>query len=507
MSNAPATTDVRSRGVFATGQLLLGVDEMYRADAGAMEAGISGETLMENAGRAVADAIRVRWQACSVIVLCGPGNNGGDGFVVARLLSEAGWPVRLALLGDAERLTGDAAVNAARWTGAVEPLAPEALGDAVLVVDAIFGAGLARDVQGAVKETIEAIGDRPVVAIDVPSGVHGDSGDVRGIAPHAAITVTFFRRKPGHLLLPGRDRCGETIVADIGIPESVLSTIAPKQAANGPASWLKRFPWPATGAHKYSRGHAAVTGGRNMTGAARMAAHAAQRAGAGMVTAIVPVEAVVVYKIALTSVLVRPFRDTAGFSEFVSERRVSACLVGPGNEVNGGTRERALAALRTGKPVVLDADAITVFDDAQQLLFETISGPCVLTPHDAEFARLFDTDGDKLTRVRRAAERCGAVVVLKGADTVIAAPDGRAAINGNAPPDLATGGSGDVLSGFVTGLLAQGLDSFDAACAAVWLHGEAAAEFGPGLVADDLIETLPTVLRRLKEGEYLKHHG
>lgn len=244
-----------------------------------------------------------------------------------------------------------------------------------------------------------------------------------------------------------------------------------------------------------------------MTGAARLAARAAQRVGAGLVTAIVPSDAFVVYKIALSSVLVHSFLDTASFAEFVGERRVSACLVGPGNEITGGTRERALAVLRTGKPAVLDADALTVFDDAIELLCNSISGPCVLTPHDGEFARLFDTAGDKLARVRRAAALSGAVVVLKGADTVIAAPDGRAAMNDNAPPDLATGGSGDVLAGFVTGLMAQGQDPFDAACTAVWLHGAAAREFGPGLIADDLIETLPAVLLRLKEDGKVQNHG
>jgi NAD(P)H-hydrate epimerase len=493
--------------VFPRADILLTVDEMYAADRAAVEAGVASETLMENAGAAIAQAIRDRWEPCRVAILCGPGNNGGDGFVVARLLGEAGWTVKLALLGDHGALKGDAKLNAGRWTGAVEPLSPAVLHDVELVVDAIFGAGLARDVEGPVRDVIEAIGDRPTVAVDVPSGVHGDSGAIKGTAPRADLTVTFFRRKPGHLLLPGRAYCGEILVADIGIPDTVLDAIAPSQAANGPGLWAKRFPWPRLEDHKYSRGHAVVTGGRHMTGAARLAARAAQRVGAGLVTAIVPSDAFVVYKIALSSVLVHSFLDTASFAEFVGERRVSACLVGPGNEITGGTRERALAVLRTGKPAVLDADALTVFDDAIELLCNSISGPCVLTPHDGEFARLFDTAGDKLARVRRAAALSGAVVVLKGADTVIAAPDGRAAMNDNAPPDLATGGSGDVLAGFVTGLMAQGQDPFDAACTAVWLHGAAAREFGPGLIADDLIETLPAVLLRLKEDGKVQNHG
>ena len=493
--------------MFSGADVLLSVDEMYQADEGAVAAGIASETLMENAGQAIAAAIQDRWDKCSVAILCGPGNNGGDGFVVARLLSDAGWPVRVALLRDTEALKGDAKINADRWTGGVEPLSPAIFDDADLVVDALFGAGLARDLEGAARETIEAIGKRPVVAVDVPSGIHGDSGAVMGVAPRARLTVTFFRRKPGHLLLPGRAYCGEVLVADIGIPDAVLADISPAQAANGPGLWAGRFPWPQLEDHKYSRGHAVVTGGRHMTGAARLAARAAQRAGAGLVTAIVPNEAFLVYKITLLSVMVHAFLDTASFAEFVGERRVTACLVGPGNGVSGNTRERALAALRSGKSVVLDADALTVFEDAAPLLGETITGPCVLTPHDGEFARLFDTEGDKLCRVRRAAAQSGAVVVLKGADTVIAAPDGRAVINYNAPPELATGGSGDVLAGFITGLMAQGQDSFDAACTAVWLHGAAAAAFGPGLVADDIIETLPGVLRQLKQDEEVTSHG
>jgi len=320
-----------------------------------------------------------------------------------------------------------------------------------------------------------------------------------GYAPQATLTVTFFRRKPGHLLLPGRALCGEVAVVDIGIPDSVLNDIVPRQAANATLLWRSGFPWPKLTDHKYRRGHAVITGGRNMTGAARLASRAAQRIGAGMVTAAVPNDATVVYKITLTSALVHSFLDTNGFAEFVRGPKVSAILVGPGNEANQATRERALAALRTGKGVVLDADALTSFEPAPDLLSEAVAGPCVLTPHDGEFARLFDTDGDKVTRVRRASEKTGAVIVLKGADTVIAAPDGRAVINENAPPDLATGGSGDVLAGMLTGLLAQQMDAFDAACAAVWLHGAAASAFGPGLIADDLVESLPAVLRQLKE--------
>ncbi len=489
---------MKENGGFPSRSVLLGVEEMSRADAAAVAAGIPSEQLMEAAGAAVAATVCAHWEPAPVVVLCGPGNNGGDGFVAARHLRAAGWPVRVALLGRVDRLRGDARYNAERWEGEVEPLSPQSLEGAEIVVDALFGAGLSRDLEGVARETVCAIGQRHCVAVDIPSGVHGDTGAVMGAAAHAEITVTFFRRKPGHLLMPGREHCGRVEVVDIGIPEAVLDEIAPRQAVNGPELWCSRFPWARPTHHKFLRGHAVVVGGTEMTGAARMAARAALRAGAGVVSVAVPADAAVIYRVALIGILVHPFRDTAGFTEFIADDRVTACLVGPGNGVNGATRERALAALRMRKRVVLDADALTVFQDSPDLLFAAIEGPCLLTPHEGEFARLFNLAGGRLSRARAAAAVSGAVILLKGADTVIAAPDGRAAINENAPPELATAGAGDVLAGFAVGLMAQGMDAFDAACAAAWLHGAAAAEGGPGLIAEDLPDLLPSVLRQLK---------
>lgn len=477
---------------------MLTVQQMYAADAAAMADGVSGDVLMEAAGTAVADAVRSLGDARPVAVLCGPGNNGGDGFVAARHLAAAGWPVRLFLLGDREKLSGDARTNADRWTGEVEPLSPAGLEGADIVVDALFGAGLTREIDGVARETIESIGSRPCVAVDMPSGIHGDSGAVMGVAPQATATVTFFRRKPGHLLLPGRLHCGSVRLTDIGIPAGVLQSIAPAQAANGPALWLSEFPWPRLNQHKYDRGHAIIAGGPQMTGAARLAARAALRVGAGMVSVAVPVDNAVVYKVALVGVIVQAIRDTAGFAEVIEDSRVTACLIGPGNGVNGSTREQALAALRAEKTVILDADALTVFGDTPDLLFSNIKGPCLMTPHTGEFRRLFEVRGDKIASARAAAEASGAVILLKGADTVIAAPDGRAVVNSNAPAELATAGAGDVLAGLATGLAAQGMDLFDAACAAAWLHGAAGREVGPGLIAEDLPEAIPSVLRGLR---------
>ena len=477
---------------------LLDVRRMGEADRLTVAEGTPAAVLMDNAGQAVARAVSNRWTARPVTVLCGSGNNGGDGFVAARHLAQQGWPVRVALLGSRERMTGEARHHADRWEGRIEPLAPGALDGAALVIDALFGAGLNRTIDGPAKDTLAGVVAQglPSVAIDVPSGVMGDTGADLGAAA-AVLTVTFFRKKPGHLLLPGRLLCGEVIVAGIGIPSSVLDRIAPDTWENDPALWLTALPRPYDGGNKYTRGHALLWGGWPMTGAARMAARAAARAGAGLTTIAVPEQALPVYAAALTSIMVRPVAAPDDFDRILADPRLSGLLIGPGAGVGADTRARVLAMLGTGRPVVLDADALTVFEADPAALDRAIIGPCVLTPHDGEFRRLFDPAGDKLTRTRAAARRSKAVIILKGTDTVIAAPDGRAVINANAPATLGTAGSGDVLAGIVLGLLTQGMDPFLAAAAAVWMHGAAADGFGPGLIAEDLPDLLPGVLRQL----------
>jgi NAD(P)H-hydrate epimerase len=475
---------------------LLTVAEMARADRLCIDGGVPGIVLMRTAGRAVAEAIRARWSPSPVTVLCGPGNNGGDGFVVAALLRDGGWPVTLAPLGPIASLRGDAAVAAADWMGGIVPFGPAAVAGAGLVVDAVFGAGLARPVDGVVAETLRAV-RCPVVAVDVPTGVDGDDGSVRGTAVPAALTVTFFRRKPGHLLAPGRFLCGETVVADIGIPDRVLETIAPLAAENGPDLWRSRLPLPDAAGHKFGRGHVIVWSGRRMTGAARLAARAAQRAGAGLVTVAGPEEAAAVHRPALDGIMVRSLAGPAAVTRLVADRRVTAAVIGPGAGRGPMTRLVVEAAAAAGPPLVLDADALSVFAGDPDALARLLAGrPAVVTPHEGEFATLFGAvGGGKPARARIAAARLGAVVVLKGPDTVIAAPDGRVAINANAPADLATAGSGDVLAGVVGALVGQGTDPFDAARAAVWLHGEAGRLGGSGLVADDLPALLPAAFR------------
>ena len=478
---------------------LLDGRQTHEAERLAVGTGVSETEMMENAGAAVAREIERRWPPSAVTVLCGPGRNGGDGFVVARLLAEAGWPVRVALFGSRDRLAGDAQHNAERWRGTVEPLSLDVLDGADLVVDAIFGAGLDRPLNGPAAATLARAASEglPIIAIDVPSGLMSDTGEAAG-AVATVLTVTFFRKRPGHVLLPGRSLCGEVVVADVGIPSSVLERVAPDTFENDPGLWISDLPRPQDSDDKYTRGHALISGGYPVTGAARMAARAAARAGAGLVTIAVPEIALPIYAAALTSIMVQPLAAPDDFDRLLDDRRISALLIGPGAGTGEQTRARVLAMLGSGRPTVLDADALTAFRDDPPSLDRAIVGPCVLTPHEGEFRRLFDSSGDKLTRTRAAARRSGAVVVLKGSDTVIAAPDGRAIVNSNAPPTLATAGSGDILSGIVLGLLANKMNPLLAAAAGVWIHGAAAAAFGPGLMAEDLPDLLPNVLRRLE---------
>jgi hydroxyethylthiazole kinase-like uncharacterized protein yjeF len=484
--------------VIASEDLLLSIDEMVRADAMTIASGTPGCVLMERAGTAVVDAIQRRWQPGRVSVLCGPGNNGGDGFVVARLLQEHGWTVRAFSFSDRDLLRDDAAIMAGLWQGDVAPLASAPLVEVDLMVDAVFGAGLSRPLD---DDTAAILGSFscPCVAVDMPSGIDGNTGQCLGIAPRASLTVTFCRAKPGHLLMPGRSHCGELVIANIGIDDAIVTSLDAKQGRNGPATWAPDFPWPALEGHKYRRGHLAVVGGGiASSGAARLAARAGLRVGAGLVTCAVPPSAVTTYAAHLTSVMINPIADAAALAAWFGDRRITACVLGPGQGVSDETCAAVLTALESQKPLVLDADALSVFSSGPKLLMDALHERCVLTPHEGEFARLFDRTGDRLQDVRSAARRSGAVVLLKGPDTVIAHPAGRALINDNAPPFLATAGSGDVLAGLIGGLLAQGMPTFHAAAAGVWLHGKLGVEGGPGLIAEDLPDLLPMVLPRLK---------
>ena len=482
-------------------QALLDVAGARAIDRAAITAGTPEIDLMERAGAAVAASIVARWDPRPTRVLTGPGNNGGDGFVVARLLREAGWPVEIAGACDRDRLGGAARITADRWHGAIGALEPESLGDASLVVDALFGTGLARPLEGTLGATVAALNGRglPVIAVDIPSGIDSDTGAILGEAVRADVTVTFFRRKPGHLLLPGRDLSGEIEVAELDVPDHVYASIPASIFANAPELWLDAFPWPNARSHKYTRGHVVVLGGTVLTGAARLAAHAAQRIGAGLVTIAADPAVTGLYAAWRADLMVTPIATPADFRSLLADRRRNAVLLGPGSGADSRLQAAIEAALDSGAGLVLDADCFAVLADQGNGLLAKLNGRVLMTPHEGEFRRVFGEPQPRLTAAIKAARQTGAGIVLKGSDTIIAGPDGRAAINTGAPPDLATGGSGDVLAGLAVGLMANRLPPVLAGLIACWVHGRAAKLFGPGLIAGDLPDLVPRVLAELRD--------
>ena len=475
---------------------ILTVAQMAAADRAAIDDGTPGTVLMERAGRIVADAIVERYAPGRIRVLAGPGNNGGDGYVVARLLSEGGWPVTVEALGPPR--TDEARAAAAAWSGPVGSL-QNRVEDGELVVDALFGAGLDRPLGVEVARLARALErtHATIVAIDVPSGLAGDLGQaLDGGSFRADLTVTFHRRKPAHVLQPGRELCGEVVVGGIGLGATPAMLFE-----NGPDLWLPRYPWPKVSAHKHSRGRMIVVSGEAWsTGAARLAARAGLRVGAGLVTLLSPPDALAVNAAHLEAIMLQPFETEEELEGAASD--ADCAVIGPAAGVTDATLSNVLALARTGTALVIDADALSVFRDDPDELFSILDRDDVLTPHPGEFERVFPGmlkgSPERITAARAAATRAQAVIILKGPDTVIAAPDGRAAVNLNGSPWLATAGSGDVLAGLVGGLIAQGMDSFEAACAGAWIHAACADAFGPGLISEDLPGLIPMVLKQLR---------
>jgi len=478
--------------------LIVTPQEMAAVDNAAAASGIASFDLMERAGQAVAAlALRQYPAARRFAVLCGPGNNGGDGYVAARALREAGADVGVYTFSNESTLKGDAQKAAMRCPVPSRPLSDYRPMAGDVIVDALFGAGLSRALPADLQRLIAEVSDAgpPVIAVDLPSGVCGLRGEVLGDAFQAEYTITFMALKPGHLLMPGRELCGKIEVFDIGIPHRIVAAHAGNIRRNDPSLWAIQLPRIGAETHKYRRGHLAVfSGGASHTGAARLAAKAGLKCGAGLVTVAAPKEAVAVNAGALTAVMVREVQTLTDLTEWLGSSKISACVLGPGFGV--GERARDFVLTLKDKPLVLDADGITSFKEMPKTLFAAFAEGetrLVLTPHEGEFVRLFpdiaaDETIGKLEKARAAAARSHAVIVYKGADTVIASPDGQAIINANAPPWLATAGSGDVLAGMIGALLAQGVAAFEAAAASVYLHGAAALKVGPGLTAEDLAE-------------------
>ena len=499
---------------WADDAVLLTPDEMGRADRLTIEAGTASLELMRRAGLAVADTVlRQTPTPERIAILAGPGNNGGDAYVAAAELAARGFAVTVFALEDPCKRVGDAALAAKDYDAAVLALARFEPDRFDLVVDGLFGAGLSRNVIGEAETAICRLSNTrvAVVAIDLPSGISGATGALCGAAVRADVTVTFFRRKPGHLLQPGRAHCGRVVVCDIGIDTSVLAAIKPACFANEPGLWAKSLKRPSADGHKFDRGHAVVlSGGPMQSGAGRLSAMAALRGGAGLVTVASPGSALMVNASHMTAVMLKRCNDGPDLARLLDDRRLNAFVLGPGFGVQLKARDFTGAILDAGRRLVLDADGLTAFKAQPASLFAPAAEAAaargepalILTPHAGEFLRLFpdladDASLSKLDRARAAAARAHAVVILKGSDTVIAAPDGRAAINAVGTPWLATAGSGDVLSGIAAAQLAQGMASFEAACVAVWIHGRAAELFGAGLISEDLPGLMPRVLEEL----------
>ena len=479
--------------------------QMRAAERAAFARGLPSFEAMRRAGVAVADAIMARWPAASIAdvhVLCGPGNNGGDGFVIAATLREAGYRVTLHALRAKSEYSGDAARAAAMWQG--EALKPDvhaiaALDRSAIVVDALFGIGLDRMLETETAALIEAVNRAAAmtVAVDIASGLHADDGRIMGAAVAADLTVTFGWRKLGHVLQPGAEQCGDVIVADVGFTADDLTAAKPACWLNQPALWAAAYPRPKPTHHKYQRGHAVIAGGAVMTGAARLAARAARRVGIGLLTLAAAPEAWAVYAVDLPGAIVRKAGDLAAFAGIAGEERVTALLIGSGLEPDGATAELVRTGTALSRPTVLDGGGLTVLAGNSQL----IQGrpDIVLTPHEGEFGRLFPdlvARPSKVERALEAARRTGCTIVLKGSDTVVAAPNGGSVVAAGAPPALATAGTGDVLAGAITGLLGLQIPPFQAAAMGVWLHGQAAEGFGLGLIAEDLPDRLPGALAK-----------
>lgn len=487
---------------------ILASDDTAACDRFAVDSGIEIQELMEAAGAAVADAIRTRWAPRPVLVLAGPGNNGGDGLVAARLLREAGWPVRVVLFATQQAVGPDAGMALSRWAG---PLQSPDLVDLdssgptpKLVIDALFGAGLSRPIEGVVADWIARIraSGVPVVAVDVPSGLHGDARPLPGPHLTAVLTVTFHRKKLVHLIEPFAAACGETVCRAIGIPDGWTDLVTPLAREVLAPAW--RACMESTGAdrHKHARGRVAVfSGGSQSTGAARLAAAAALRAGAGVVTLCSPPSALMVNAAHLTAVMVARCDGAEEVSDRLTGLRAQAAVMGPAMGVGEQSRRVVLAGLGVGIPMVLDADALTSFEDDPEVVIRRLHGQCVLTPHAGEFSRLFGTGRahwNKVEQAQAAADRCGCTVLLKGPATVVATPGHTPWINRHASRWLATAGSGDVLAGIIAAGLAAGMEPHEAAAAAAWIHGDAALRLGAGLTAEDLPDTLPGVLQGLQ---------
>lgn len=480
---------------------ILTAEQMKKADLEAIAGGIPAIQLIDTAARGLADIIGKNYEPRPVLFLNGPGNNGADGWIAAQYLKDAGWDVRVACTVKKSELKHDAKQAAEKWDGEAEALNSNlSLKGNPLIVDCIYGTGYSGTLPPEIVTLFDKIRQRKlgVVAADVPSGMNATTGASSPGTLKADLTVAFCRKKIAHVTMPGKELCGKVRVAPVQIPDTTIAAQGSTVFENNPGLWLKDFPIPGPATHKYDRGHAVIYGG-DKTGAAKLAAAGAQRAGAGLVSIATRAETKATFDNFRASIMTQQWDTSEDFKSILRDERKNVVLLGPGAGDPARLRESVETTLAFNKAAVLDADVFTVFKDNARDLFTQLSpDKHVLTPHEGEFARIFgEMEGSKLERAWKAAKIANAVVVLKGSDTIIAAPDGTAVINTNAPSTLATAGSGDVLAGLITGLMAQGMTPFMAASAGVWLQAETARNFGLGLTAEDIIHHIPQTLNRV----------
>ncbi|MDX1950377.1 MAG: NAD(P)H-hydrate dehydratase [Rickettsiales bacterium] len=501
---------------------IFSAENTKKADSEAERFGISNFTLMCNAGEKSADLVDkildYKKKGDAVYILCGVGNNGGDGYITARILKERGYDIRLSNIGDLRKvseLTLQAMDFAVSSGIEIEEFDEDYLEQADLIIDAIFGIGLKRDITGDIAEIIEKINYAKnsqknkflVFSLDVPSGVCSNTGEVRNIAIQADYTISYQTPKIGCYLLPAKNYVGKIEVADIGIPDEAFSEIYNPYFINSTDLWLDKFPFPKLESHKYHKGHIVIDGGEeDFTGASRMASIASMRVGAGLATICADEKSLPIYATSMLSVMVKRLKEIEDLEKYIKLKKVNSAVLGCGSGFDILAPLRVYHCLEEKLACVIDADVFSIFQEKPKEFIKALkkNKKSVLTPHEGEFKRVFNVDGSKIERASKAAKLCDNVIVLKGNDTIIASPDGRIAVNNNAPTWLATAGSGDVLAGIIGGLLAQNMPSFEAACAGVWIHSECANILGQGLISEDLIDAIPLVLQSLSQDEKLK---
>ena len=465
---------------------------------------IPGYKLMENAGEAIFKIIKKKFKKQKKIkILCGPGNNGGDGLVVAKLLKENSFRnVDLFCLVSKKKLKGDAKIAANKLNENLKSFNQFKTSSNELIIDGIFGSGLKKNISGNLKKVIEKINlEKPYcISIDIPSGINGDTGKIQGAALKSNDTITFTKKKPGHLLFPGNEYCGNVIVEDIGINLEKL-LFKPQIFENHPDNWRNKFPWPNHKSHKYTRGFSLIICGEKMTGASRLAARGAARIGCGLLCLGVPKKSFDIYSIENPIALIEIIDDENDLNSLLKDKRINTILIGPGLGISEKKLKLILKIVKEKKKlVVLDADALK--NNFKKILLKNRTN-IVITPHEGEFMQVLKdlnikNNKNKLSLAIKFVKKTKINLILKGNTTIICSQDGQISINTNSSPFLATGGSGDVLAGMITGLISQGMNIFEACCASVWIHGEIAKIKGPGLIAEDLPEMIPNVLKKIK---------